>query len=164
MPPTKSIRRSVNMTPEMRDRLAQLVSKHPRDVSEAICAYLDEQTDLIGSRRHFQKSLQDRIDRTSTQPIGIAHSRSWKRGVLMRIGCSLISAINEGTWLENRILGLLRAHPEGTSVRETYRTLRAPRKAAIDALRALENDGTLVRVDTPNKPGPKSETYRLVQH
>ena len=71
---------------------------------------------------------------------------------------------NEGAWLENRILGLLRAHPEGASVRETYRTLRALRKAAIDALRALENDRTLVRVDTPNKPGPKSETYRLVQH
>ena len=72
MPPTKSIRRSVSMTPEMRDRLAQLVSKHPRDVTEAdlireaIRAYLDEQTDLIGSRRHFQKSFQDRIERLET--------------------------------------------------------------------------------------------------
>ena len=70
---------------------------------------------------------------------------------------------NEEARLENRILGLLRAHPEGASVRETYRTLRAPRKAVIDALRALESDGTLVRVETPSKPGPKSETYRLVQ-
>ena len=98
MSPTKSIRRSVSMTPEMRDRLAQLVSKHLRDVTEAdlireaIRAYLDEQTDLIGISRHFQKSFQDRIDRTSTQPIGIAHSRSWKRGMLLRIGCSPISA------------------------------------------------------------------------
>ena len=71
---------------------------------------------------------------------------------------------SEEARLENRILGLLRAHPEGASVRETYRTLRAPRKAVIDALRALESDRTLIRVDTPNKPGPKSETYRLVQH
>ena len=96
MSPTKSIRRSVSMTPEMRARLAQLASKHLRDateadlIREAIRAYLDEQTDLIGSRRHFQNSFQDRIDRTSTQPIGIAHSRSWKRGVLLRIGCSPI--------------------------------------------------------------------------
>jgi predicted DNA-binding protein len=69
MPPTKSIRRSITMTPEMRDRLTQLVSKHPRDtteadlIREALRAFLDEQEDLIGSRRHFQKSLQDRIDR-----------------------------------------------------------------------------------------------------
>lgn len=68
MPPLKSIRRTVNMTPEMRDRLAQLVSRHPRDTTEAelirtaIRQYLDEQDDLIGSRRHFQKSLQTRLD------------------------------------------------------------------------------------------------------
>lgn len=65
----KTIRRSISMTPEMRDRLAQLVSKQPRDVTEAdlireaIRRYLDEQADLIGSRKHFQKSLQERLDR-----------------------------------------------------------------------------------------------------
>jgi Arc/MetJ-type ribon-helix-helix transcriptional regulator len=57
------------MTPEMRDRLAQLVSKQPRDVTEAdlireaIRLYLDNQEDIIGSRRHFQRSLQERLDR-----------------------------------------------------------------------------------------------------
>jgi hypothetical protein len=57
------------MTPEMRERLAQLVSKQSREVTEAdlireaIRRYLDEQEDLIGSRRHFQKSLQERLDR-----------------------------------------------------------------------------------------------------
>ena len=35
MSPTKSIRRSVSMTPEMRARLAQLASKHLRDATEA---------------------------------------------------------------------------------------------------------------------------------
>ena len=69
MPSTKSIRRSITMTPEMRDRLTQIVSQHPRDTCEAdviraaIRAYLDEQEDLIGSRRHFQKSMQERLDR-----------------------------------------------------------------------------------------------------
>lgn len=56
------------MTQEMRDRLTLLVSKYPRDtteadlIREAIRQYLDEQEDLIGSRRHFQKSLRERID------------------------------------------------------------------------------------------------------
>lgn len=64
----KTIRRSISMTQEMRDRLALLVSKHPRDMSEsdlireAIRMYLDEQEDLISSRKHFQKSLRDRVD------------------------------------------------------------------------------------------------------
>ncbi len=64
----KSVRRSLSMTPNMRDRLAQLVSKQSRDVTEAdlireaIRQYLDEQEDLIGSRKHFQKSLRERVD------------------------------------------------------------------------------------------------------
>lgn len=65
----KTVRRSISMTQEMHERLALLVSKHPRDthesdlIREAIRAYLDQQEDLIGSRKHFQKSLQDRVDR-----------------------------------------------------------------------------------------------------
>jgi predicted DNA-binding protein len=65
----KTTRRSVAMTPEMRSRLKQLVSKQGREMTEsdlireAIRLYLDEQQDLIGSRRHFAKSFQDRIDR-----------------------------------------------------------------------------------------------------
>ncbi len=65
----KSVRRSITMTQEMRDRLALLVSKQPRDtteadlIREAVRLYLDNQEDIIGSRKHFQKSLQDRLDR-----------------------------------------------------------------------------------------------------
>jgi Arc/MetJ-type ribon-helix-helix transcriptional regulator len=57
------------MTQEMRDRLTLLVSKQPRDttesdlIREAIRLYLDNQEDIIGSRKHFQKSLQERLDR-----------------------------------------------------------------------------------------------------
>ena len=64
-----TVRRSIGMTPEMRDLLAQIVSKQPRDVTEAdvirdaIRQYIDGQEDIIGSRRHFQKSLQERLDR-----------------------------------------------------------------------------------------------------
>ena len=64
----KTVRRSIGMTQEMRDRLAQLVSKQPRNtteadlIREAIRLYLDDQEDLIGSRKHFQKSLQMRMD------------------------------------------------------------------------------------------------------
>ena len=65
----KTVRRSLTMTPEMRDRLMLLVSKHPRDtteadlIREAIRLYLDTQEDIIGSRKHFQKSLQERLDK-----------------------------------------------------------------------------------------------------
>ena len=65
----KTVRRSITMTQEMRDRLALLVSKQPRDttesdlIREAIRLYLDNQEDIIGSRKHFQKSLQERLDR-----------------------------------------------------------------------------------------------------
>ena len=65
----KSVRRSITMTQEMRDRLALLVSKQPRDtteadlIREAVRLYLDDREDLIGSRKHFQKSLQGRLDR-----------------------------------------------------------------------------------------------------
>lgn len=66
---TKSVRRSISMTPEMRDLLAQIAAKQGREVSEndiildAIRHYLDQQADVIGSRRHFQRSLQARLDR-----------------------------------------------------------------------------------------------------
>lgn len=65
----KSVQRSITITQEMRDRLALLVSKQPRDttesdlIREAIRLYLDQQEDIIGSRKHFQKSLQERLDK-----------------------------------------------------------------------------------------------------
>ncbi len=66
---TKSVRRSISMTPEMRDLLAQIAAKRGREVREndiirdAIRQYLDQQADVVGSRRHFQPSLQARLDR-----------------------------------------------------------------------------------------------------
>ena len=67
--PGKIVKRSIIMTEEMQKRLQQLVSKHGREFSEsdfireAIRRYLDEQDDIIGSRRHFLKTFQDRMDR-----------------------------------------------------------------------------------------------------
>ncbi|MCC6615297.1 MAG: ribbon-helix-helix protein, CopG family [Anaerolineae bacterium] len=66
---TKTVRRSISMTPEMRDLLAQIAAKRGREVNEndiirdAIRQYLDQQADVVGSRRHFQRSLQARLDR-----------------------------------------------------------------------------------------------------
>ena len=70
--PNKTIRRSIAMTPEMYDRLQQVVSNYPRDTTEAdlirdaIQGYLDQREDLIGSRRHFQRTLRERIDALET--------------------------------------------------------------------------------------------------
>ena len=64
----KSVQRSITMTQEMRDRLALLVSKQPRDtteadlIREAIRLYLDNQEDIIGSRKHFTKAFGRRVD------------------------------------------------------------------------------------------------------
>ena len=69
MPSNNKVKRSVSMSPEMRDLLRQVAAKRGADVTEAdlireaLRRFLDEQADLIGSRRHFQRSLQDRIDR-----------------------------------------------------------------------------------------------------
>jgi metal-responsive CopG/Arc/MetJ family transcriptional regulator len=66
---SKTVKRSISMSPEMHDLLAQIAAKQGRDITEshlireAIRQFLDEQTDVVGSRRHFQKSLQNRIDR-----------------------------------------------------------------------------------------------------
>lgn len=67
--PNKTVRRSIAMTPDMAERLRQIASTRPRNVTEAdlireaIRLYLDQQEDLIGSRRHFQRSFRDRVDR-----------------------------------------------------------------------------------------------------
>jgi predicted DNA-binding protein len=64
----KSVRRSLAMTPEMAQRLKQIVTTKPRNITEAdlireaIRLYLDQQDDLIGSRRHFQRTFRSRID------------------------------------------------------------------------------------------------------
>ena len=69
---------------------------------------------------------------------------------------------NEEGRLENRVLGLLRSAGGSATVREIYRALRSPRKPVIEALRALEQDGQVVQVELPPKPGVRSEVYQLV--
>jgi Arc/MetJ-type ribon-helix-helix transcriptional regulator len=67
--PQKNIKRSIAMSEEMHALLTQIAAKHGRDITEshlireAIRQFLDEQVDTVGSRRHFQKSLQLRLDR-----------------------------------------------------------------------------------------------------
>ncbi len=68
MPATKTARRSVAMTPELRARLQQLLAKQGKEVTEAdlirqaIREFLDQQEDIAGSRAHFRKTFQGRID------------------------------------------------------------------------------------------------------
>lgn len=70
---------------------------------------------------------------------------------------------NEEMRLEKRILGLLRSATNGNAtVREIYRALRSTRKPVIEALKALEKDGIVIKIDLPPKPGVRSEAYQLV--
>lgn len=72
MPATKTVRRSIAMTPQMRLRLQQLLDRETRDVTEAdlirqaIREFLDQQEDLSGSKAHFRKTFQTRIDALET--------------------------------------------------------------------------------------------------
>ncbi len=65
---TKTVRRSVAMTPELRARLQQILDKQGKEVTEAdlirqaIREYLDRQEDIAGSKAHFRKTFQARID------------------------------------------------------------------------------------------------------
>ncbi len=75
MPASKTVRRSVAMTPQLRARLQQLLDKQGKDVTEAdlirqaIREFLDRQEDIIGSRAHFRKTFQGRIDELQTELI-----------------------------------------------------------------------------------------------
>ena len=68
MPASKTARRSVAMTPQMRQRLQQLLEKETRDVTEAdlirqsIREFLDRHEDIVGSRAHVRKTFRTRID------------------------------------------------------------------------------------------------------
>ena len=71
IPPTRtkySIRYSVSVTPVMDEKLKQVLAKLDRSattndlVRTALRQYLDDQEDVIGSRRHFSRSLQNRVD------------------------------------------------------------------------------------------------------
>jgi hypothetical protein len=66
--------------------------------------------------------------------------------------------------LEDRVLRLLQAHPDGLSARSLYRALRTTHKPMMEALSALEQDGRVERVQVPagGRPGPRTDLYRLV--
>jgi hypothetical protein len=68
---------------------------------------------------------------------------------------------NEEVRLENRILGLLKTAGGDATVRDLYRALRSARKPVVEALKALEQDGRVVKVELPPNPGKRSEAYRL---
>lgn len=70
---------------------------------------------------------------------------------------------NEEARLENRILGLLRTAGGVATVRDLYRALRSQRKPVVEALKALEQDGQVLRVELPPKPGVRSEAYQLAE-
>ena len=70
-PPSYDHRLSVNITRQMYDRLNQIASTRDEAISEiareAFRVFLDDQEDLIASRKHFTKSFQRRLDHTDWQ-------------------------------------------------------------------------------------------------
>lgn len=100
------IRRSVTISAEMRVRLEQLTAERPYGTSqsdvirEALRAYIDEQSEVVSSRKHFQKSFQDRLDK-------LEFAISFQLNVLIYL---LAEAISDQTAsaLENAIIAAKR--------------------------------------------------------
>jgi hypothetical protein len=70
---------------------------------------------------------------------------------------------NEEGRLENRVLGLLRVCGGSATVRDLYRSLRAPRRTVLETLKALEEDGRVMRVQHAyNGRGRPPEKYELI--
>jgi Protein of unknown function (DUF3987) len=70
---------------------------------------------------------------------------------------------NEEGRLETRLLSLLKACGGSATVRDLYRTLRSPRKTVMETLKALEDDGRIVRVQNAyNGLGRPPEKYELI--
>jgi hypothetical protein len=70
---------------------------------------------------------------------------------------------NEEGRLENRVLGLLKVCGGSATVRDLYRALRAPRKTVLETLKALEEDGRVMRVQHAyNGRGRPPEKYELI--
>ena len=86
----------------MRDLLAQIAARRGRDVKEvdlireAIRHYLDEQADVVGSRRHFQKSLQARLDE-------LEHTLTFQTNILIYL-LSAVIGDESGAAIENAII------------------------------------------------------------
>ena len=100
---TKTARRSVSMTPEMRDLLQQIAAKRGREITEAdlireaIRRFLDEQEDIVSSRRHFQKSLQERIDRLENVIL-------FQLDVVIFLVTLLSSALDSDAYIEEAVI------------------------------------------------------------
>lgn len=67
--------------------------------------------------------------------------------------------------LEVRILSLLRSSG-GATVRELYRSLRSTRKPVVEALRALEEDGCIIRLanEGGGGRGPRTDLYQVIDY
>lgn len=138
-------------------------------------ANLDDRLRAIYGRMHVQAikiailfAALDWADDDNAPPHPIVKAAHWYRAQKIteewRASAHRLLAElgeNEEVRLENRILGLLKTAGGSVTVRDLYRALRSHRKPVIEALKALEQDGRVVKVDLPPNPGKRSEAYRL---
>ncbi len=80
-------RLTVHITGAMDDRLEQIANQRDEPKAEvvrtALRAYLDEQEDLIGSRKHFSKAFQRRMDYQEWMLVVILQLVSHSFGMLL---------------------------------------------------------------------------------
>ena len=138
-------------------------------------SHLDDRLRAIYGRMHVQAikvaillAALDWAENTESSPRPNVTPAHWYRAQIIteewRASAHRLLAElgeNEEVRLENRILGLLKTAGGNATVRDLYRALRSPRKPVIEALKALEQDGRVTKVDLPPNPGKRSEAYRL---
>lgn len=92
-----TVQRTIYLSPEMWDFLTQLASRRGRDctentlIREALRAFIDGQSEVIGSRRHFQKSLQERVDQLQAQLEGRFHQQHMQTAFYLHVILQLIA-------------------------------------------------------------------------
>ncbi len=114
-----NVKRSISMPQEMHLLLAQLTAQRGRDVTEAdlireaIRQFLDEQADVVSSRRHFQQSFQKRLDHLEA-------ATSFHLNILLYLVSALLSTSGDRA-IEDAII---RAKRDGNALLEQIRAVR----------------------------------------
>lgn len=86
-----TVQRTIYLSPQMAEQLDALAAKRGNGATandllrEAARTFLDDQVEVIGSRRHFQKSFQTRIDQLETNVMTANSTLLFYANVVMQL-------------------------------------------------------------------------------
>lgn len=131
-----TVQRTIYLSPEMWDYLTQLAAKRGRDcnenalIREALRAFIDGQSDIIGSRRHFQKSLQQYLDQVEQRLMRSSTTTQFYLHIVMQLlafsMAHIITAMTRKPITAQQLLqdAIIEARREETTLSAQVRTVR----------------------------------------